>query len=157
MPHRNMVNLIFTQRKYFIRQGRMCPPCGNKQVHKWELKTDCNIIWSKNSITGIKYIYVSSLYKPHEHDEHSLKELWSSVEKIPQNSYIWILGDFNPPNMNWSNESHMQIQRTVWHFHWKHNKSQSGTNGQNPHPKQQHTWYISHQHTKFMKPKRYQD
>jgi len=70
-----------------------------------ELKTDCNIIWSKNSITGIKDIYVSSFYKPHEHDEHSLKELWSSVGKIPQNSHIWIPGYFNLPDMNWSNES----------------------------------------------------
>ena len=27
------------------------------------------------------------------------------IEKIPQNSHIWILGDFNLPDMNWSNES----------------------------------------------------
>jgi len=70
-----------------------------------ELKTDWNIIWSKISITGIKDIYVSLFYNPHEHDEYSLKELLSSVEKIPQNSHIWILGDFNLPDMNWSNES----------------------------------------------------
>jgi len=76
-----------------------------------ELNTDCNIIWSKFSITGIKDIYVSSFYKPHEHNGHSLKELWSSVEKIPQNSHIWILGDFNLPDMNWSNESPLDTCR----------------------------------------------
>ena len=31
---------------------------------------------------------------------------------------------------------HMQIQRSVWQFYWKHDKSQSRTNGQNPHQKQ---------------------
>jgi len=30
----------------------------------------------------------------------------------------------------------MQIQRTVWHFHRKHDQSQSRTNSPNPHPKQ---------------------
>lgn len=69
------------------------------------LKTNCNVVWSKISITGIKDIYVSSFYKPQENDEHSLTELWSSVVKIPQSSHIWILGDFNLPEMNWSNES----------------------------------------------------
>ena len=61
---------------------------------------------SKILITGIKHIYVSSFYKPHKHDEYSLKELWSSVEKIPQNSHVWILGDFNLPDMNWSTGHH---------------------------------------------------
>jgi len=44
-----------------------------------ELKTACNVMWSKVLITGIKHIYVTSFYKPHEHDEYWLKELWSSV------------------------------------------------------------------------------
>jgi len=54
-----------------------------------ELKTDCIIMWSKIPITGKKDIYVSSFYKPREHDEHSLKELWSSVGKIPQSSHMY--------------------------------------------------------------------
>jgi len=33
----------------------------------------------------------------------------------------------------------MQIQRTVWHFHRKHDKSQSRTYGQNPQSQPQHT------------------
>jgi len=109
MPHRNMVKTWYShsrnismspwlpniQRRQYMRQGRRCPPYGNKEVLKWgtirtegfpfhqfNIRTGCNIIWSKMSITGSKDIYVSLFYKPHEHDEHSMKELWSSVEKI---------------------------------------------------------------------------
>lgn len=70
-----------------------------------QLKTDCNIVWTKISISGLKDIFVSSFYKPHEHDEHSLKELWTSISKIPKNSHIWIFGDFNLPNMDWQTQT----------------------------------------------------
>ena len=51
----------------------------------------------------------------------------------------------------------MQIQKYVWQFHWKHDKSQSRTNGQNPHPEQQHTWFISHQTTNTFKTRKHKD
>jgi len=70
-----------------------------------QLKTDCNLVWSKISITGLKDIYVSSFYKPHEDDDHSLKELWTSISKVPKNSHIWIFGDFNLPNMDWQTQT----------------------------------------------------
>ena len=69
-----------------------------------DLTTDCNITWVKISINGIRLIYVSSFYKPHENDEKSLTELWKAVKMIPQNSTIWIFGDFNMPDFDWSNE-----------------------------------------------------
>ena len=69
-----------------------------------DLTTDCNITWVKISIKGIRPIYVSSFYKPHENDEKSLTELWKAVKMIPQNSTIWIFGDFNMPDFDWSNE-----------------------------------------------------
>ena len=70
-----------------------------------ELKTNCNIQWVKMTIKGVKDIYVGSYYKPTENDEDSLLELWSSLSKIPQNSIIWLLGDFNLPCIDWTNES----------------------------------------------------
>ena len=48
---------------------------------------------------------MSSYYKPHENDAISLQELWKSVSKIPRNSFIWIFGDFNMPDMDWQNDS----------------------------------------------------
>ena len=70
-----------------------------------DLKSDCNATWAKITIKGVRTIYVSSFYKPLEDDEKSLSELWKSIKKIPQNSIIWILGDFNMPGIDWSNES----------------------------------------------------
>ena len=35
----------------------------------------------------------------------SISELWKSIKKIPPNSMIWILGDFNMPDIDWSNEN----------------------------------------------------
>ncbi len=57
------------------------------------------------TIKGVKDIYVGSFYKPTENDENSLLELWSSLSKIPENSIIWLLGDFNLPCIDWRTES----------------------------------------------------
>ena len=48
---------------------------------------------------------MGSSYKPTEYDENSLLELWSSLSKIPENSIIWLLGDFNLPCIDWRTES----------------------------------------------------
>ena len=48
---------------------------------------------------------MSPFYKPHENDEKSLSELWKSIKKVPTNSITWILGDFNMPDIDWSNEN----------------------------------------------------
>ena len=70
-----------------------------------DLKTNCNICWVKITIPGVRSIYVAAFYKPHEDDKSSLNELWLSLKQIPQNSTIWLLGDFNLPDIDWSNES----------------------------------------------------
>ena len=72
-----------------------------------DLKSDCNGVWAKISIKGIKDIYISSFYKPHEDDALSLHELWRSVSKIPKNAYVWILGDFNMPDIDWPTQSYV--------------------------------------------------
>ena len=50
-------------------------------------------------------MYVGSFYKPTDNDENSLLELWLSLSKIPQNSMIWLLGDFKLPCIEWKTES----------------------------------------------------
>ena len=57
------------------------------------------------TIKGVKDIYLGSFYKPTENDENSLLELWTSLSKIPENSIIWLLGDFNVPCIDWRTES----------------------------------------------------
>ena len=53
-----------------------------------ELKTDCIIMWSKIPITGKKDIYVSSFYKPREHDEHSQRIVVISRENSTKQSHM---------------------------------------------------------------------
>ena len=57
------------------------------------------------TIKGVKDIYVGSFYKSTGNDENSLLELWSSLSKIPENSIIWLLGDFDLPCIDWRAES----------------------------------------------------
>ena len=47
-----------------------------------DLKTDCNICWAKINIKGVKTIYVSSFYKPHENDENSLLYAAPSADEL---------------------------------------------------------------------------
>lgn len=70
-----------------------------------DLKTNCNITWSKISLPGFRNIFVGAFYKPHELDDESLSELWLSLGKIPKDSIVWLLGDFNMPDINWVNET----------------------------------------------------
>ena len=70
-----------------------------------DLKTKCNISWSKISLPGIRNIFLGSFYKPHELDSDSLNELWLSLNKIPKDSIIWLLGDFNLPDIDWDSQT----------------------------------------------------
>ncbi|XP_053388820.1 uncharacterized protein LOC128551897, partial [Mercenaria mercenaria] len=69
-----------------------------------DLKTDpdCNIVWTKLNIPGVKTIYLSAFYKPHENDQYSLLSLWNSLQNVPRNSIVWILGDLNMPDIDWT-------------------------------------------------------
>ena len=87
-----------------------------------ELKTNCNIQWVKMTIKGVKDIYVGSFYKPTENDENSLLELWSSLSKIPENSIIWLLGDFHMGRRKKSNFENKNIMSRPGSYrprHWR--------------------------------------
>ena len=45
------------------------------------------------------------IISPIKNNAQSLQELWLSIAKIPKNSFIWIFGDFNMPDMDWQTES----------------------------------------------------
>jgi hypothetical protein len=66
-----------------------------------ELDTDCEIIWAKVYIIGVKSIYIGAYYKPQENDIESINELSRSLQRIPINSHTWLLGDFNLPKYGW--------------------------------------------------------
>ena len=49
-------------------------------------------------------MFICSLYKPEENDHESIDALRNSLSKIPKTSYIWALGYFNLPHIDWETE-----------------------------------------------------
>ena len=66
-----------------------------------ELKSDCNATWAKITIKGVSPPSIN----PMKIMKKSISELWKPIKKIPTNSITWILGDFNMPDIDWSNEN----------------------------------------------------
>ena len=65
-----------------------------------DLDSDSEIIWAKIDIPGLKYVLVGSFYKPTENYLESLRGLRDSLSKIHRSSLIWLLGDFNLPQID---------------------------------------------------------
>ena len=65
------------------------------------LNTDCEIEWISISVTGLSPVYIGAYYRPPTSDVDYAKELDASLSKIPPNANIWLLGDFNLPDVDW--------------------------------------------------------
>jgi hypothetical protein len=44
-----------------------------------ELDTDCEIIWAKVDIIGVKSIYIGAYYKPQENDIETYYDIWFNL------------------------------------------------------------------------------
>ena len=76
-----------------------------------ELKTDCESIWISINLAGAKKLLVCAYYRPDERDEKSLLELDKALSKVgDKNCHIWIAGDFNFPDFDWSDNHHPYIR-----------------------------------------------
>ena len=73
-------------------------------VSQPDLDSESEIIWAKIDIPGMKSVLVGSFYKPSENDPDSLQGLKDSLSKIPRSSHIWLVGDFNLPQIVWGTE-----------------------------------------------------
>jgi hypothetical protein len=69
-----------------------------------ELKTNCEIVWAEINITGTKQICVASYYRPPSDDGTALDQLNISLSRLDKtnSSNIWVGGDFNLSNIDWS-------------------------------------------------------
>ena len=69
-----------------------------------ELKTNCEIVWAEINITGTKKICVASYYRPPSDDGTALDQLNISLSRLDKtnSSNIWVGGDFNLGNIDWS-------------------------------------------------------
>ena len=70
-----------------------------------QFRTNCEMVWVKLEVTGVHPLYICAYYKPSEEDQDSMMELRRSVEIVKRQTSetkgnIWVLGDFNLPNLN---------------------------------------------------------
>ena len=66
-----------------------------------DIQSDCEDVWIKIDLFGIKSLLIGAFYKPHEHDQHSWEEFSTSQSKARKlNCNIWVAGDINLPKMD---------------------------------------------------------
>ena len=75
-----------------------------------QFRTNCEMVWVKLEVTGVHPLYICAYYKPSEEDQDSMMELRRSVEMVKRQTSetkgnIWVLGDFNLPNLTWTDRS----------------------------------------------------
>ena len=66
------------------------------------------------TITGSNTLYISSYYRPDEHDEISQQQFRLSLSRLPSNTtlHVWIVEDKNFPGMDWENNNILNTCRT---------------------------------------------
>ena len=69
-----------------------------------DLDTDCEILWVQIDLIGTKSLHIGSFYRPPNSDMTALDNLNLSLERLTHrtNGNIWLGGDFNAPNIDWS-------------------------------------------------------
>ena len=69
-----------------------------------DLDTDCEILWVQIALIGTNSLHIGSFYRPPNSDMTALDNLNLSLERLTHrtNGNIWLGGDFNAPNIDWS-------------------------------------------------------
>ena len=69
-----------------------------------ELQTNCEILWVKLQLKNCKTLFVGAFYRPPETDIEYLTQLDLSLQQIDHSKNIWLVGDFNLPDINWGSD-----------------------------------------------------
>ena len=65
----------------------------------------CELVWAQIQVSGTSQLFIGSFYRPpHENDPEYLKQLKSSLSRIPIGTHIWLGGDFNLGDIDWEND-----------------------------------------------------
>lgn len=65
------------------------------------LQTNCELIWISIHVKGLSPVYIGAFYRPQSTNRDFVNELDLSLSRIPPNASIWLLGDFNLPDIDW--------------------------------------------------------
>ncbi len=63
---------------------------------------DCEILWINLQITGCRSLYIGSFYRPPNSNVEYLQSLDESLSRIDPSKNIWLAGDFNLPDIDWT-------------------------------------------------------
>ena len=70
-----------------------------------DLDSNCETLWVSIHVKGRKPMYVGAFYRPETTNTDYLRELDKSLVNIPKSASIWLLGDFNLPDIDWETNS----------------------------------------------------
>jgi hypothetical protein len=65
----------------------------------------CELKWISIHVSGIAPVYIGAFYRSQKTDTDYVRLLETSLENIPKHASVWILGDFNMPDINWETVS----------------------------------------------------
>ena len=67
---------------------------------------DCEMTWVQIKVTGASSLYVGAFYRPTDSDSPDyLAQLDTCLSRIPENAHIWLSGDFNLADIDWTDNS----------------------------------------------------
>ena len=67
---------------------------------------DCEMTWVQIKVTGASSLYVGAFYRPPDSDNPDyLAQLDTCLSRIPENAHIWLSGDFNLADIDWTDNS----------------------------------------------------
>jgi len=80
--------------------------CDTFAFYNLQIDTSCEIVACQIQLSNQTPLIICSIYCPPSSNEIYLDELCQQLESIRHNhtnSALWIAGDINPPDIDWSN------------------------------------------------------
>ncbi|XP_072018292.1 uncharacterized protein [Amphiura filiformis] len=72
---------------------------------------NCEMKWCSIHVKGVAPVFIGAFYRSQTTDNDYMRLLDDSLQKIPKNASIWLLGDFNLPDVNWITNSFIPCGR----------------------------------------------
>ena len=63
------------------------------------------LLWIELCVEDSKPILIGVIYRPQSTDENYIETIRTSLENIPIQNNVWLLGDFNLPDVKWESNS----------------------------------------------------
>ena len=68
-----------------------------------DLSTQTESIWASVHVKGVSPVFIGAFYRSQTTNEDYIRQLDIALSKIPKQASIWLIGDFNLPDVDWEN------------------------------------------------------